>query len=53
MLTSKILSHRPTGPASGRPADRLRPVPMVEMAAYEFVKELAARPGEGQVCLLQ
>jgi hypothetical protein len=27
----KILSHRPTGPAFGRPEDRLQPVPMAEM----------------------
>jgi|HubBroStandDraft_6_1064221.scaffolds.fasta_scaffold243721_4 hypothetical protein len=31
MLTSKILSHRPTGPAFGRPEDRLRPVPMAKL----------------------
>jgi hypothetical protein len=30
ILTSKILSHRPPGPAFGRPEDRLRPVPMAE-----------------------
>jgi hypothetical protein len=31
MLTSKILSHRPTGPAFGRPENRLRPVPMAKL----------------------
>jgi hypothetical protein len=31
MAAPKILSHRPTGPAFGRPEDRLRPVPMAEM----------------------
>ena len=31
MLTSKILSHRPTGPRVARPEDRLRPVPMAEV----------------------
>jgi hypothetical protein len=31
MLTSKILSHRPTGPRVARPEDRLRPVPMAEL----------------------
>ena len=31
MRTSKIPSHRPTGPALGRPEDKLRPVPMAEM----------------------
>ena len=27
----QILPHWPTGPAFGRPEDRLRPVPMAEM----------------------
>ena len=28
-----FLSHRPTGPASGRPEDRLQPVPISEMGS--------------------
>jgi hypothetical protein len=30
-LTPTTLSHRPTGPAFGRPEDRLPPVPMADM----------------------